>query len=200
MSLRGEALTINASGDWAATTTLRDESGAVVDTTGMVASVVDITGSLSGAISASIPALGQVRLAVTWQGAWGTGAAILGTARLLLVNGGAESASLPFTVSVSGPGLRLLVPRGADQSYAFTWPDDRDGASLSGETVDIVNASSTLAGLVTVVVTDAATRACEVRIEGDLATPLGDAGTFQMRRRIAGAQPRTMPPFSVSFQ
>jgi hypothetical protein len=202
MSLCGESLTINASGDWAATTVARDENGTALDLTGFTASIVDVTGELIGALAVTIPtpASGLVRLAVTWQGAWATGQRHLGTARILLVNGADESTSFSFGVAVSGIGLRLVVPRGADQAYAFTWPDDRDGASLAGETVDVVNASAALAGLVSVVVTDAASRACEVRIEGDLSVALGDAGTFQLRRRIAGAQPRTMPPIAVSFQ
>lgn len=195
-------LTINASGDWTATTTLLDDAGAVVDLTGFTASIADETGDMAGAIAATIPdaTAGQVRLALTWQGAWATTEGRLGTARLLLVNGTDESATKPFTVSVSAPGVRLVVPRGADQTYAFTWPDDREGADLTGETVDVVNVSANLSGLVTVAVTDAATRACEIRIEGDLLAALGDAGTFQLRRRISGAQPRTTQPFAVSFK
>ena len=201
MSLSGEALTINPSGDWSATAVLRDQSGAAVNLTGFTASIADVTGEIGSAIAVTIPtpASGVVQLSLTWQGAWATTKRRLGTARLLIINGPDESATEPFAVDVSGAGIRLIVPRGADQAYEFTWPDDRDGASLVGETVDVVNASATLAGLVTVVVTGAATRACQVRIEGDLATPLGDAGTFQLRRRIAGAQPRTTQPFAVSF-
>lgn len=200
MGLCGESLTINASGDWAATATLRDESGAVVDTTGMTASLSDVTGELGASLTATIPALGQVRLAVAWQGAWATAQRRLGTARLLLVNGAEENASFSFGVDVSGIGSRLVVPRGADIAYAFTWPDDREAASLAGETVDVVNASASLAGLVSVVVTDAATRACQISIEGEMSVAVGDAGTFQLRRRIAGADPRTTPPFAVSFR
>lgn len=194
-------LTINASGDWAATTVATDENGAALDLTGFTASIVDATGELAGALAATIPtpASGAVRLALTWQGAWALGQRRLGTARLSLVNGGDESVSPPFAVDVAGAAIRLVIPRGADQPYAFIWPDDRDGASLTGETVDVVNASATLSGLASVVVTDAATRACEIRIEGDLSTPVGDAGTLQVRRRIAGSDPRTMPPIAVSF-
>ena len=193
------SLTLPASGDWAATVTLTDESGATVDTTGMTASIVDATGDVAGALAATIPATGQVRLALTWQGAWPVGQRRLGTARLSLVNGGDENVSAPFAVNVAGTAIRLVIPRGADQAYAFIWPDDRDGASLAGETVDIINASAALAGLATVAVTDAATRECELRIEGDLSVALGDAGTLQLRRRIAGAQPRTLAPIAVSF-
>lgn len=195
-------LTLNASGDWAATTVATDETGAALDLTGFTASIVDVTGELAGALAATIPdpAAGKVRIALTWQGAWPLGQRRLGTARLLLVNGGDESGSYSFAVEVSGPGIRLVAPRGSDQPFAFTWPDDRDGADLTGETVDVINASATLAGLVSVVVTDAAARACEIRIEGDLSAPLGDAGTFQLRRRIAGAEPRTTQPFAVSFR
>lgn len=197
----GSNLTISASGDWAATTIATDENGTALDLTGFTASVVDVTGELAGALAVTIPtpASGEVRLALTWQSAWGLGQRRLGTARLLLVNGADENGSIPFAVDVSGAGIRLVVPRGADQAYAFTWPDDRDGADLTGETVDVVSASATLAGLVSVTVTNAATRACEIRIEGDLATPLGDAGTFQLRRRIGAAEPRTTQPFAVSF-
>ena len=202
MSHPGDTLTINASGDWAATTTARDENGAALDLTGFTASIADVTGELGSAVAASIPdpAAGRVRLAVTWQGAWAPVQQRLGSARLLLVNGGDESASFPFEVRVSGVAVWLKAPRGADMAYEFTWPDDRDGAGLAGETVDVVNASAALAGLVSVAVVDAAARLCEVRIEGDLSVPLGDAGTFQLRRRIAGAQPRTTPPFAVRFQ
>lgn len=201
MNLCGAVLTIPASGDYAQTATLTDESGAAVDLTGYSASIVDVTGELSGALAVTIPtpASGGVRIALTWQGAWTTAQRRLGTARLLLVSGTDESCNVPFAVDVAGPALRVVIPRGADQAYGFTWPDDRDGASLTGETVDVVNASATLAGLTTVAVIDAATRACEVRIEGDLATPLGNGGAFQLRRRIAGAQPRTLPPIAVSF-
>lgn len=195
-------LTINASGDWAATTVATDENGTALDLTGFTASIVDVTGELTGALAVTIPeaAAGEVRVALTWDAAWDTAQARLGTARLSLVSGTDENVSIPFNVDVSGAGIRLVVPRGADLSYAFTWPDDRDGADLTGETVDVVNASATLAGLVTVTVTDAATRECLISIEGDLSTALGDAGTFQLRRRIAAADPRTTQPFAVSFK
>ena len=141
-----------------------------------------------------------MRLSVAWQGAWAATPGLLGTFRLSLVNGGAETVAAPTTVYVQGTALRLDIARGADMAYAFTWPDDRDGADLTGETLDVVNASASLAPLVTVEVTDAATRACRILIEGDLSVALGDAGTFQLRRRIAGAQPRTIPPIAVTFK
>jgi hypothetical protein len=202
MNLSDMALIINASGDWAATNVARDENGVALDLTGFTASVVDVTGELVGAVTASIPdaAAGQVRLAVTWQPGWSKDQARLGSARLILVSGGNESASFPFTVHVARRSLVLKVPRGADMAFAGIWPDDRDGADLSGETLDVINASPALSGLVSVVVTDAPTRAYEIRIEGDLSVPLGDAGTFQLRRRIAGAEPRTTPPIAVRFK
>lgn len=194
-------LTINASGDWAATTVATDETGAALDLTGFTASIVDVTGELAGALAATIPdaAAGEVRIALTWQGSWALGQRRLGTARLLLVNAADESASRSFAVDVSGPGIRLVAPRFGDFVHAFDWRDDRDGADLTGETVDVINASPTLAGLVSVSIIDAAARAVLIHIEGDGGVPLGDAGTFQMRRRIAGGQPRTTKPFAVSF-
>ncbi len=202
MSQPCSMLTINPSGDWAATTVARDENGAALDLTGFTASVADVTGELPGAVAASITdaAAGIVRLAVTWQGSWVATQRRLGSARLLLVSGGNESASFPFEVHVAGIGAWLKVPRGGDMAYNFTWPDDREGASLVGETVDVINVSAALAGLVAIVVTDAAERACQLRIEGDLSVPLGDAGTFQLRRRVAGADPRTTPPLAVRVQ
>lgn len=193
-------LTINASGDWAATATATDETGSALDLTGYTASVVDVTGDLAGALTASIPDAQSVRLSLTWQGVWATSQARLGTARVALVNGTDETVSAPFRVEVSGPGIRLVVPRGADLAYRFTWPDDRDGADLTGETLDIINASATLAPLASVAVIDATMRECELRIEGDLSVAIGDAGTLQARRRISGAQPRTTQPFAVSFK
>jgi hypothetical protein len=202
MTFSDNALIINASGDWAATTVATDENGLALDLTGFTASIVDVTGDLGSAVIASIPdaAAGQVRLSITWQPGWSTELTRIGSARMILVNGGNESASFPFIVHLSRRSLVLKVPRGADMAFAGVWPDDRDGASFVGETLDVVNASATLAGLVSVVVTDAETRAYEIRVEGDLTVPLGDAGTLQLRRRIAGAQPRTTPPLSVSFQ
>lgn len=56
-------LTINASGDWAATTTLMDDAGGVLDLTGFTDSIADETGVLASVIAATIPdaAAGQVR-------------------------------------------------------------------------------------------------------------------------------------------
>jgi hypothetical protein len=190
------------SGDFAATSVLRNEDGSPVDLTGFTASIVDVTGGLGAAVTASIvtPAAGTVRIAVAWQGAWPLNPQLLGTNRLSLVNGGTESVSSPVSVWVQGVGATIPVQRGGDRAISFTWPDDRDGASLAGETVDVINASATLAPLVTVAVIDAATRACEIRIEGDLSVALGAAGTFQLRRRTGSTNPRTLPPIAVTFQ
>lgn len=195
-------LILPASGDYAATSTVTDETGGAIDGTGLVASIVDATGVLGSAVTASIITVNPltVRIAVAWQGAWPVTAARLGTARLSLVSGAAENVSAPFAVDVSATALRLTHARGADGAWRFTWPDDRDGADLTGEALDVINASATLAPLASVVVIDAATRECELRIEGDLATALGDAGTLQLRRRIAGAQPRTLPPIAVTIR
>jgi hypothetical protein len=195
-------LYLPASGDFAQTFTLRDESGAAVDATGLTASIVDVTGDLGSAVTIAIvdATTGQLRLSVAWQGAWSVATAVLGTFRIALTNGGAEKVWPSSTVQVDSPARRLVIPRGNDMPYPFTWPDDRDGADLAGEVLDVVNAGATLAPLVTVEVTDAATRACRILIEGDLSVALGDAGTFQLRRRIAGAQPRTIPPIAVTFK
>jgi hypothetical protein len=195
-------LVLNPGGDWAVTVTLRDETGAAIDATGYTASIVDVTGDLGSALTASLvdPAAGQVRLQAIWQAGWGTAQRRLGTARLSLVNGPAEHVSAPFAVDVAGVARRLVIPRGSDQTFRFTWPDDRDGADLSGETVDVIHASATLAPLVSVAVIDAATRLVEVHVEGDLATPLGPAGTFQLRRRTGSTNPRALAPLSVSFR
>lgn len=197
-----ERLFLPPLGDYAATSVLRNEDGSPVDLTGFTASIVDVTGSLAGAVTASVvtPAAGTVRIAVTWQGAWPVTPVQLGTYRLSLVNGAAESVSSPISVWVQGAAANIPVQRGGDRVISLIWPDDRDGASLAGETVDVVAASATLTPLVSVAVIDAATRACEIRIEGDLSVPLGAAGTFQLRRRIAGANPRTLPPIAVTFQ
>jgi hypothetical protein len=190
------------SGDYAATSVLRNEDGSAADLTGFTASIVDVTGSLGSAVAASIvtPASGTVRIAVTWQGAWPLTPVLLGTYRLSLVNGAQEIVSSPISVWVAGVACTIPVQRGGDRVISLTWPDDRDGASLAGETVDVVNASATLAPLVTVAVIDAATRACEIRIEGDLSVPLGAAGSFQLRRRTGSTNPRTLPPIAVTFQ
>lgn len=190
------------SGDWSRVTALLNEDGSAADLTGFTASVVDVTGDLGSAITASIvtPAPALVRITATWQGAWPILPTRLGTFRLSLVNGAAEIVTAPTGVIVQGPAETLVIARGADFSPVFTWPDDRDGATLTGETLDVINASATLAGLVSVTVTNAAARACRIDIEGDLSVPLGSAGTFQLRRRISGANPRTLPPIAVTFR
>ena len=189
------------SGDFAQTVAMTDETGAAMDLTGNTASIVDVTGDLGAAVTATITdeAAGLVMLSVAWQGAWAVTEGLLGTFRLSLVNGTAETVTAPTTVYVQGTALQLVIARGCDMAYPFTWPDDRDGADLAGETLDVVNASATLAPLLSVAVTDAAARAYEIRLEGDLSVPLGDAGTFQVRRSTAGANRRTTPPMKVIF-
>ena len=111
------------SGDYAATTTLRNEDGTPVDLTGFTASIVDVTGLLAGAVAATIvtPAAGTVRIAVTWQGAWPVTPVLLGTYRLSLVNGAAESVSSPISVWVQGVAVTIPVQRGGDRAISFTW-------------------------------------------------------------------------------
>lgn len=188
-------------GDWSQTATLRNEDGTPADLTGFTASIVDVTGVLGAGVTAAIvtAAAGLVRITVTWAGGWPVGPGLLGSFRLSLVNGATEIVTGPVQVWVQGTSATLPVQRGGDRVISFNWPDDRDGADLTGEAVDVISASATLAPLVTVAVIDAATRACEIRIEGELSVPLGPAGTFQLRRRIAGAAPRTLPPIAVTF-
>ena len=196
-------LTLPASGDFAQSITLRDETGAAVDGTGFAPSIVDVTGDLGSAVTLTAvdAAAGLYRFAVAWQGAWPVASgSVLGAFRVALTAGATEKVWPASNVIVDSTALRLVIPRGNDASYAFTWPDDRDGSDLAGETVDVVNASATLAALASVQVLDAATRSCRLLIEGDLSTPTGDAGTLQLRRRIAGTQPRTLPPIAVSFR
>ncbi len=200
MSL-GPHLFLAPQGDWSQTATLWNEDGTPVDLTGFVAGIVDVTGVLGAAVAAAVvtASAGVVRISVTWDGGWPTGPGLLGSFRLSLVNGAAEIVTGPVQVWVQGVAATIPVQRGGDRVISFTWPDDRDGAALTGETLDVISAGATLGPLVTVAVVDAATRACEILIEGELSVPLGAAGTFQLRRRIAGAQPRTLPPIAVTF-
>jgi hypothetical protein len=202
--MTSNALHLSPSGDYASTSVLltEDGHGVAADLTGYVASIVDVTGVLGLAVTADVvdAAAGEVRIAIAWQGAWPLTAGQLGTFRLALVNGEDEAVSAPAAVRVQGPALQLVINRGSDLSYGFTWPDDREGVDLTGETLDVVNASDALAPLVNVAVTDAATRACRLSIEGDLSVAVGAAGTFQLERRISGAQPRTLPPIAVTFR
>lgn len=195
-------LYLNPGSDFAETVIATDESGAAVDLTGVTASIVDASAAVDGQIALTLPdaAAGEVRLAVTWDDAWPTQPGIIGRARGLLVTGDKESASLPFTIAVPIATDRVIVPRGGDMVWADIWPDDSDGGDFTGQTLEIVNASATLTPLLSVVVTDAATRAYEIRLEGDPATPLGDAGSFQVRRSTAGTNRRTTPPLGVTFE
>ncbi len=195
-------LYLNPGSDFAETVVATDESGAPVDLTGSTASIADACAAVDGQIALTLPdaAAGQVRLAVTWDDAWPLLPGIIGRARGLLVAGGAESASLPFNIAVPVASDRVVVPRGSDMIWADIWPDDSEGADFTGQTLEIVNASATLAALLSVAVTDVATRAYEVTLEGDPATPLGDAGSFQVRRSTAGVARRTTPPLGVTFE
>lgn len=192
---------INPGADFAATTVARDQAGAAINLTGFTASIEDVSGVLGSAIGVTIPnpAAGEIRFTLTWQPGWQLTPGNLGAFRLRLVNGADEST--PFLVYVRLPmqPARVTVPRGADMAWGFTWPDDSEGADLTGQTVEVINASATLAPLMTVVVLNAATRACEVRLEGDLATPVGNAGSYQLRRSTAGVNRRTLPPITVNI-
>lgn len=195
-------LYLNPGADFAETVTATDESGAAVDLTGVTATIADETGALIGAVAASLPdaSAGRVRMEVTWGGAWPLLPGILGRARLVLPSAGEESASLPFAVAVPIATDRVTAPRGADMTWRDIWPDDSEGADFSGQVLEVINASATLAPLLSVTVTDAAAREYEVHLEGDPATPLGSAGSFQLRRSTAGAARRTTPPMEVIFE
>lgn len=193
---------INPGTDFAATAIARDQAGAVVNLTGFTATIEDVSGVLGAAIAVSIPtpANGEVRFSLTWQSGWLLTPNTLGAFRLRLVNGTDESTPFLIYVRVPPQYARVIVPRGADMAWGFTWPDDSEGADLTGQTIAVVNASAILAPLLTVVVLNAVTRACEVRLEGDLATPLGSAGTYQLRRSSAGVNRRTLPPIAVNIE
>lgn len=194
-------LYLNPGSDFAETITATDESGAAVDLDGHTATTVDDSGLIAGDVTVSLPdaAAGQVRLTVTWNDAWPLTPGIIGGCRIVLADGGAESASPPFQIAVPVAEDKVTVPRGADMVWAGQWPDDSEGADFTGQTLEVVNASPTLAPLLSVAVIDAATRAYEIRLEGDLSVPLGDAGTYQIRRSTAGADRRTTPPMKVIF-
>lgn len=87
-------LTLPPSGDYAVTSVVRTDGGTgpAADLTGWTVSVVDVTGVLGGAVSASLPdpAAGAVRLAVTWQGSWPVVPGVLGGLRLRLTDGSDE--------------------------------------------------------------------------------------------------------------
>lgn len=99
-------LTINPSGDWAATTTATDESGAALDLTGFSASIINASADIAGQVSASIPdeAAGEVRVSVEWDAAWPTTPGELGTFQLALDSGGDESATFPVRLCVVNVG------------------------------------------------------------------------------------------------
>lgn len=190
---------INPGADFAETVVARDQAGAALNLTGFTATIEDVSGVLGSAVAISIPnaALGQLRFTLTWQASWPLIRTTLGAFRVLLANGTDESTPFLVYVRVAASNARVTVPRGADMAWGFTWPDDSEGVDLTGQTIEVINASATLAPLMTVVVLNAATRACEVRLEGDLATPVGNAGSFQLRRSTAGANRRTLPPIAV---
>lgn len=192
---------INPGADFAATVIARDQAGAAINLTGFTATIEDVSGVLGSAVAISIPnaALGELRFTLTWQGAWPTASGLLGSCRVRLVNGADESTPFLIHVAVPTQTARVTVPRGADMAWGFTWPDDSEGADLTGQTVEVINASTTLTPLMSVVVLNATTRACEVRLEGDLAVPLGNAGTYQLRRSTSGVNRRTLPSIAVNI-
>lgn len=190
-----DTLAIPPGSDWRGRTIIRDDSGAAIDATGWTASIRDETGDLAGALAiAWIDApSGEVELTLTWQAGWPLTGGVRGTFRIALVNGSDERVTLPSEVLVYDAATEVTVPRGSDLTIDLVWPDDRNGADLTGETVEAVNVAAGLVGLVSVTVVDPATRTVRWHIEGDPATAMGDLGTFQLRRSIAGAERRTLP-------
>lgn len=178
--------------DYSGRCEVRDEAGGM-DLTGYTASTYDLTGGLAGAVTLTLvdPSPAEARLDLTWQPGWALVGGVLGSFRGRFVNGGAEIGSYPVTVIVDGAADEIIVARGSDVSVGFQWPDDRDGADLSGDVIEVFNASPGLVGVVSVEVIDAATREVRWHIEGDPAMPLGDLGTFQMRRSTGGLHRRT---------
>lgn len=167
-----------------------DDAG-VVELTGGTASVYDVTGVLAGAVAVAIVS-GQLELSITWQPGWPVVAATLGTFRVLIVLGGTEIGSFLVTVYVNGSETQVVVARGSDLTLVLTWPDDRDGSNLVGDVIDVINVAPALVGVVSAAISNAATREITWSIEGDPAMPLGDLGTFQLRRSTGGANRRTL--------
>lgn len=192
-------LTLNPGSDWQLRATLTDDAGPVDLTGGWTAGIYDVTGALGPAVTAAIvdPAAGLVELAGTWQEGWPLSSEIVGTFRYGLVRGDAEIGSWTITVAVNAAAGIVRLARGSDLTVALNWPDDRMGLDLSGDVIEVVNASPLLAGIVSVEVTDPATRSVRWHIEGDPTMPLGDLGTFQLRRSTGGQHRRTLPPIRI---
>lgn len=186
-----ETLVLNPGQDWLDRTAPRDDGG-VVDMTGWTAEIRDLDGVLtaSGAVTASIVS-GEVQVSITWQAGWPLVGGKLGSFRLALLQGGTEMASYPREVWVSNLETEWHVARGADQTPQFIWDDDRMGADLTGDTIEVINASATLGPLLSAGILNAATRRVWFHLEGDPATPTGDLGTFQLQRSTGGTHRRT---------
>lgn len=191
-----QMLVVPPGSDWLDRIVLRDEAGPV-DLTGWTAEVRDLTGDLPGAMAAGIVA-GTVELSLTWQLAWPLTQALLGTFRLAVENGAMERVTVPHQVWVDGREQdRIILGRGSDLDRQFIWDNDRLGADLTGDTIEVINVSPALSGLVTAEIVDAASRRVAFHVEGDPATPLGDLGTFQLRRSTGGLHRRTTLPFRI---
>lgn len=186
-------LTIHPGADFAYTAVLPNGNGGAADLTGFTASIADETGLLAGAVTVSLPnpALGQVRIAVTWQAGWALIGQVLGQCRIRLTSGAQDNATNLLTISVVENASNLIINRSADFACDFTWPDDSEGVSLVGQIVETYNASSGLAGRVSVTVLDAVARKCRLSIEGVPGMSVGVVGSFQMRRSTAGSIRRT---------
>jgi hypothetical protein len=188
-------LLLNPGQDFILAGSVMDDAGDV-DLTGYSASVFDVTGLLAGAVTAAVVDA-KLRLSVIWQAGWPVVASPLGAFRVQLVNGAAEVGSFAVKVFVVSEVCEVTLARGSDLTVGFVWPDDGDGADLSGDVIDLINVATGLQAYVSVQVTDAGVRAVQWHIEGDTAMPLGDLGTFQMRRSTGGANRRTLGPIRV---
>lgn len=195
-------LTITPGSDWALRCIVTDESGLPVNLTGYVASIQDVTGDLGSALSGAVidEDAGEVELSGTWQPSWPLTGGILGSHRFMLVNGGDETASFPARVIVDGSVERVYLARGSDLQVDFEWPDDRLCLDMSGDSLTVINASAELVARVTASIVDPAARLVRWQIEGDLATPLGSLGTFQLQRATGGLHRRTTIRIEVICQ
>lgn len=185
-------LYLNPGSDLLLRSLVLDDAGPV-DGTGFVASVFDVSGDLTGAVSADIHAASPLEcdLALTWQSGWPLTATKLGSFRYAMISGETEIGSWPVRVFVNAAEDLVEVARGSDLEVEIDWPDDRLGLDMSGDTLTVINASASLSGIVTAEIVDAASRKVRWKIEGSLSMALGDLGTFQLQRATGGLHRRT---------
>jgi hypothetical protein len=188
-------LVLNPGQDFRSRNKVFDDAGEV-DLTGKTVSVHDVTDNLTGAVAVSIVA-GELQIDLTWQPGWAALVGLLGGFRILILDDAAKTGSFAVDVMINAAVTDVEVARGSDLTVALTWPDDRDGADLSGDTIDIFNVSPGLTGIVSVAVFNSVTREVRWSVEGDPGMALGDLGSFQLRRSTGGTNRRTLSPIRI---